>query len=147
MAEQILLCSDKLSTHFLIVISAPGIISATGVCDVDSNELRQMAANYLELNAASYHDFMSQRVAFNEDNIYNADPKPTDEEDEYINKSQITWHFKRMHIIIVQEEHAHREIPMRNAELVVVVWRSQTRAKSQTRARSFARVWLRQTIV
>lgn len=44
-----------------------------------------MAANYLELNTASFHDFMSQRVASNVDNIYNADTEPPDEEDEYRN--------------------------------------------------------------
>ena len=55
----------------------------TGVCNVDSNELRQMLANYLEANTALYCDFPSQPVISHDD--YNADTEPPTAEDEYIN--------------------------------------------------------------
>ena len=55
----------------------------TGVCNVDSNELRQMLANYLEANTALYCDFPSQPVICHDD--YNADTEPPTAEDEYIN--------------------------------------------------------------
>ena len=53
-------------------------LQTSGVCNVDNNDLRQMVANYLEANAASYCDFLSQPA-------YNADTEPPTAKDEYIN--------------------------------------------------------------
>ena len=48
----------------------------------NSDELRQMVANYLESNAASYCNFVSQPVVSHD--AYNADTQSPDVEDEYI---------------------------------------------------------------
>ena len=37
-------------------------LQTSGVCNVDNNELRQMVANYLDANAASYCDFHTSTV-------------------------------------------------------------------------------------
>ena len=58
-------------------------LQTSGVCNVDNNELRQMVANYLEANAASYCDFLSQPVTSHD--AYNADTEPPTAKDGYIN--------------------------------------------------------------
>ena len=58
-------------------------LNSTGVCDVDSNGLRQMIADYLEANEGIYCDFVCQPVAPTDS--YNADTEPPTQEDEYIN--------------------------------------------------------------
>ena len=58
-------------------------LQTTGVCNVDSNELKQKVADHLEANAALYHDFLSQPVS--SDDSYNADTEQPTTEDEYIN--------------------------------------------------------------
>ena len=58
-------------------------LQSTGVCNVDNNELRQMVADYLEANAASHCDFVSQPVACCD--AYNTDTETTTAADEYIN--------------------------------------------------------------
>ena len=55
-------------------------LQSTGVCNVDNNE---MVADYLEANAASYCDFLSQPVACCD--AYNADTETPTTTDEYIN--------------------------------------------------------------
>ena len=55
----------------------------SGVCNVDSNELRQMVTNYLDTNAAMYYDYLSQSVVSHD--AYSADTEPPTVEDEYIN--------------------------------------------------------------
>ena len=54
-----------------------------GICNANSNDLRLMVADYLEQNAASYWDFLTQPAASNDP--YNADTEPPSVEDEYIN--------------------------------------------------------------
>ena len=46
-------------------------LQANSVCNVDSNELRQKIADYLQANAALYRDFLCEPVS-SEDG-YNAD--------------------------------------------------------------------------
>ena len=57
-------------------------LNSTGICDFDSNTLRQTVADYLGANRASYCDFVCQPVAQNDD--HNADTEPQTQEDEYI---------------------------------------------------------------
>ena len=57
-------------------------LQTSGVCTVDSNELRQMVADYLEENGALYCDAVSQPVASHD--AYNADTEHPTAEDEYI---------------------------------------------------------------
>ena len=57
-------------------------LNSTGVCDIDSNGLRQTIADFLEANKAQYWDFVCQPVAHND--RYNADTEPPTEEDKYI---------------------------------------------------------------
>ena len=57
-------------------------LNSTGLCDVDSDTLRQTVADYLRVNKASYCDFVCQPVA--QIDAYNADTEPPTEEDEYI---------------------------------------------------------------
>ena len=56
-------------------------LNSTGVCDVDSDGLRQTIAHYLEANKAQC-DFVCQPVPQNDD--YNADTEPPTQEDKYI---------------------------------------------------------------
>ena len=58
-------------------------LQANGVCNVDSNELRQKVADHLQANAALYCDFLCEPVS-SEDG-YNADTEQPTAEDEYIN--------------------------------------------------------------
>jgi hypothetical protein len=58
-------------------------LQTTGVCNADSNQLRQMVADHLEANAALYHDFLCQPIP-SEDDDYNADTAQPTAEDEYI---------------------------------------------------------------
>ena len=55
-------------------------LQTTGVCCVDSSELRQKVADHLEANAALYCDFLSQPVS--SDDSYNADTEQPTAEDE-----------------------------------------------------------------
>ena len=57
-------------------------LNSSGVCDVNSNGLRQTIADFLEANKAQYWDFVCQPVAHNYK--YNADTEPPTEEDKYI---------------------------------------------------------------
>ena len=57
-------------------------LQANGVCNVDSNELRQKVADHLQANAALYRDFLCEPVS-SEDG-YNADTEQPTAEDEYI---------------------------------------------------------------
>ena len=54
-----------------------------GVCDVNSDELRQMVADYLEANPSTYCDAVSQPMASHD--AYNADTPAPVAEDEFIN--------------------------------------------------------------
>ena len=58
-------------------------LKISDVCNVDSDELRKMVANYLEANSAVYCCFVSQPVASQD--AYNADTEPPTAEDECIN--------------------------------------------------------------
>ena len=49
-------------------------LQTSKVCNVDSSELRNKVADYVEANAASYCDFVCQPVAT--DKEYNADTEP-----------------------------------------------------------------------
>ena len=49
-------------------------LNSSGVCDVNSNGLRQTIADFLEANKAQYWDFVCQPVAHNYK--YNADTEP-----------------------------------------------------------------------
>ena len=53
-----------------------------GVCDADSNKLREKVADHLEANAALYCDFLCQPVS--SEDSYNADTEQPTAEDEYI---------------------------------------------------------------
>lgn len=71
-------------------------LQISGVCDVDSSELREMVANQLEANPASYCDFLCEPVASND--AYNADTEQPTAEDLYISsiadpqlQSQLRW--------------------------------------------------------
>ena len=66
------------------------------MCDIDSNGLRQIIANYLEANKAVYCDFVCQPVAPKDS--YNVDSEPPTQEDEYIDsisdlqlQTQLRW--------------------------------------------------------
>ena len=59
-------------------------LQTTGVCNVNSNELRQKVADHLQANAALYRDFLCQPVP-SEDDDYNADTEQPTTEDQYIN--------------------------------------------------------------
>ena len=72
-------------------------LETSGVCTVDSNELRQKVADHLESNAALYRDFLSQPIS--SDDSYNADTEQPTAEDEYINsvadpqvQTELRWH-------------------------------------------------------
>ena len=54
----------------------------SGVCNVDSNNLREMVASYLNANAESFCNFISEPVASHD--TYNADTKLPTDEDMYI---------------------------------------------------------------
>ena len=58
-------------------------LQKNGVCDADSNKLREKVADHLESNAALYCDFLCQPVS-SEDG-YIADTEQPTAEDEYIN--------------------------------------------------------------
>ena len=58
-------------------------LQKNGVCNVDSNKLRQKVADHLEANAALYCDFLCQPVS--SEDVYNADTEQPTAEDEYIN--------------------------------------------------------------
>ena len=58
-------------------------LNSSGICDFDSNALRQTVAHYLEANRASYCDFLCQPVAQNAD-CNDADTEPPTQEDEFI---------------------------------------------------------------
>ena len=64
-------------------ISDSNDVFSVAVHMLDNNELRQMVANYLEANAASYCDFLSQPVTSHD--AYNADTESPTAKDEYIN--------------------------------------------------------------
>ena len=57
-------------------------LNSTGICDVDSQTLRQNVANYLRANKASYCDFVCQPVE--QSDGYNADTAAPTKEDIYI---------------------------------------------------------------
>ena len=58
-------------------------LQKNGVCNADSNKLRQKVADHLEANAALYCDFLCQPVS--SEDVYNADTEQPTAEDEYIN--------------------------------------------------------------
>ena len=58
-------------------------LQTSGVCNVDSSDLRQKVADHLEANAPLYCGFLSQPVS--SDDSYNADTDQPTAEDEYIN--------------------------------------------------------------
>ena len=57
-------------------------LNSSGICDVNSNGLRQTIATFLKANKAQYWDFVCQPVAHNYK--YNADTEPPTEEDKCI---------------------------------------------------------------
>ena len=57
-------------------------LQSSGICNIESHELRQMVVNYLEANSASYQDFISQPVVSHYS--YNADTESPTAEDAYI---------------------------------------------------------------
>ena len=58
-------------------------LQTSGVCNVDSSDLRQKVADHLEANPPLYCDFLSQPVS--SDDSYNADTDQPTADDEYIN--------------------------------------------------------------
>ena len=58
-------------------------LQKNGVCNADSNKLRQKVADHLEANAALYCDFLCQPVSSKDG--YDADTEQPTAEDEYIN--------------------------------------------------------------
>ena len=58
-------------------------LQTSGVCNVDTSDLRQKVADHLEANAPLYCGFLSQPVS--SDDSYNADTDQPTAEDEYIN--------------------------------------------------------------
>ena len=58
-------------------------LQTSGLCSVDSSDLRQKVADHLEANALLYRDFLSQPVS--SDDSYNADTEQPTAKDEYIN--------------------------------------------------------------
>jgi len=58
-------------------------LQSAGICSVESNELREMVTNHLDVNSALYSESLSQPVASQD--AYNADTEPPTAEDEYIN--------------------------------------------------------------
>ena len=58
-------------------------LQTTGVCNIDSSDLRQNVAYHLEANAPLYCRFLSQPVS--SDDGYNADTDQPTAEDEYKN--------------------------------------------------------------
>ena len=72
-------------------------LQTSGVCSVDSSDLRQKVAYHLEANAPLYCGFLSQPVS--SDDSYNADTDQPTAEDEYINsvphpqlQTELKWH-------------------------------------------------------
>lgn len=62
-------------------------LNNTGICDVDSNTLRQTVADYLAANKASCCDSVCQPVDQND--AYNADIEHPTEEDECITDPEL----------------------------------------------------------
>ena len=69
--------------HLMVIMFSALSYQLQSIGVSNSDELRQMVANYLESNAASYCNFVSQPVVSHD--AYNADTRAPDVEDEYIN--------------------------------------------------------------